>query len=678
MLEKEINSENNNGFGSIQSIVNELSSKEVSVLQIMDDDAGIITLNDQDYMYIEKLCRASLISKEEYFPTLSVPLTFDFPYVQSYIIRKHFLRCRINYRHIAQKYQCYIRRIPGTTTIITDDIETFNLDEKYTVSLSSQQLETDWNHLKEMPLDKLYHGYRLLKQIVLMLKHQENDRSSDYLYDFIKSIDDNDDLHQQLEQYEVKNFKLCHIDHVRKLYETSITGFEHLFTDVSHLLRVPIKTELNTELTEMLKMSLINVDYDNQIDKINEIIRTITDFLNELKEIEDMLLQRSTQSLTTTCEFLGFDNPIVKLIPENIKCENYVPLNIYFIKIRSSLQERIININEKEIKLLWNEDFDINSQHKTQQNCFQNYLDAENGLTQIDEQDGGNDEDHWNLFPTNNDYSNYNNIADSDLLFTDEYSPTQQNQITTTDNQTFYKMNFDEKIEYSVLVQLVIKVVPLTASTFIQKIHEQRQKAEKIEPEPITKAQKFIVTYPDPKTVGHLWKGEKLYEQLRKVFKEKKYDCNTLVVVDKDQIFVDFINNNNQPMCPIPLEYHIIEKTLLIQIHFQFQTKIFKYMVTSSAKISTVINRFIHDNDLQLKSPDIYLNFSDEFGKCINGETIADISANKLINIIVTEENVDNGTLCEVTLHPNEGRHFLHQIQRNIQQKYFVVSTSFL
>jgi hypothetical protein len=97
-------------------------------------------------------------------------------------------------------------------------------------------------------------------------------------------------------------------------------------------------------------------------------------------------------------------------------------------------------------------------------------------------------------------------------------------------------------------------------------------------------------------------------------------------------------------------------------------------MVTSSAKISTVIDRLIHDNNLQLKSQDIYLNFSDEFGKCINGETIADISANKLINIIVTEENVDNSTLCEITLHPNEGRHFLHQIQRKFNSKIYFFS----
>jgi hypothetical protein len=160
VLEENVKRENNNGCIPIRNLVNELTSKEISVLQIMDDNAGVITLSDQDYSYIEKLCKASLISQDEYFPTTNMSLTFDYLYVQSYIIRKYFLHRRINYRHISQKYQCYIRRASGAA-LTTHDIEIFNLDEKYTVSLSNQQLNTDWNHLKEMPLDKLYHGYNL-------------------------------------------------------------------------------------------------------------------------------------------------------------------------------------------------------------------------------------------------------------------------------------------------------------------------------------------------------------------------------------------------------------------------------------------------------------------------------------------------------------------------------------
>jgi hypothetical protein len=422
--------ENNNSFQPIQRLVDELSSKEVSILQIMDNNAGVITLNEQDYLYIEKLCRASLMSTEEYFPILNTSATFNFSYVQSYIIRKHFLRCRINYQHIIQTYQCYVRRTPGKT-VVTNDMETFDLDEKYTLALSNEQLETDWNHLKEIPLDKLYHGYSLFRQIIFMLKDQKTDRSAEDLYDFIESIDDNNDLRQQLEQYEVKNFKLCYIDYVRKVYQTSIRGFEHLFTNVSPLLRVPINTQLNIELTEMLEKSLINVDYKNQIAKINETIRSITDFLNELKEIENTLLQQSVQSLILTCEIMTLESPILKMIPKNIKCENYVPLNIHLIKIRSALQEWILNIKEKEIKLLWHEDFSPTTQFRIeqQQNCFQKYLNVENGITSVDPQNEMNEEDRWEFLQMNADYGNYNNIAENNILDEDQIAYQQQQTI---------------------------------------------------------------------------------------------------------------------------------------------------------------------------------------------------------------------------------------------------------
>jgi hypothetical protein len=555
-------------------------------------------------------------------------------------------------------------------------METFDLDEKYTLALSNEQLETDWNHLKEIPLDKLYHGYSLFRQIIFMLKDQKTDRSAEDLYDFIESIDDNNDLRQQLEQYEVKNFKLCYIDYVRKVYQTSIRGFEHLFTNVSPLLRVPINTELNIELTKMLEKSLINVDYKNQIDKINETIRCITDFLNELKEIENTLLQQSVQSLILTCEIMTLESPILKMIPKNIKCENYVPLNIHLIKIRSALQEWILNIKEKEIKLLWHEDFSPTTQFRIeqQQNCFQKYLNVENGITSVDPQNEMNEEDRWEFLQMNADYGNYNNIAENNIL-DEEYITIKPNRIpTTTDNQAFQETSFEDAPEYSTLLRVVIQVVPLIRSTFSQEIHDQQ--TTEIESIPLTKLQKFVITHPDEKISSHGWRGEKLYEQLRKLFNEKKYDSKALVVVDKDQILIDFLNTNSQLPHPMMLEYKIIDKTLLVQIQLQFRTNTFEYFATSDAKISIVIHRFISDNNLQPKSPEIYLIFSDEFGKCIHGETIADISGNKLIKILVTEATTDNKTLCEVTVHSNEGKHF--KIQLRQRSPSFVVVVVFL
>jgi hypothetical protein len=613
-------------------------------------------LNDKDILYIEKLCRASLMNKQEYFPTLNDALTFDFLSIQSHIIRKYFLRYRINYRHIIRKYQCYIRRTTGTNTIM-NDIETFDLDEKYSIPLSTQQLETNWNHLKEMLLDKLYHGHRLLRQIALLLKHNEKDQSSNNLYEFLESTGDNNSIRQQLEQYEIKNFQLCHFDCVRKLYEKSITGFEHLFTDVSHLLRTPIDPQLNAEFTQILQTALLDVDYGDEVDKINNTIQNISSFLNDLKDIQDALLQKSTHSLRKIYEAFSADNPVIECISDDIKCENYVDVSIHLIKIRSSLQERIINFNEKEIKL-WDEDFLINSHHRTHQNnIFQNYLNAESDLTASNRSGSISSQDDWEFFRLEHvamEPSTLVNTTIHDFLVIEDYEKTRK---TTIIEQTGPKIYFEEKIEYSTLFQLFIKLVPITSSTFAQKLHEQRQKTDETEAAPATKAQKFIVTYPDARTIGHLWNAQKLYEQFRKVFSEKKYDSNTLVVVDKDQIFLDFTNTNYQPSRRILLEYHIIEKSLLIQVQFNFQAKLFEYLVTSKANVSTIIERFIQDNT-QLISKDIYLSFLDEFGRCIEYKTIADINSDKLINIIVREDSVDTGSLCEVTLRSKQGKHF--------------------
>ncbi len=408
---------------------------------------------------------------------------------------------------------------------------------------------------------------------------------------------------------------------------------------------------MNIKFTEILKTTLINADYDNNTDKINQTIKTISDLLNELKELETTLLQQSNQSLTITCKYLSYStNPIFALIPDDIKCENYVSVYIHLIKIRSTLQERIININENQVKSLWCEDFSVISQHT--ENCFQKYLDIENGGSTVDEQDRKNEKKSWDFFTMDTEYENNANTAQDSL-----FSLTQQNHATTIDNKNFDEIHFQDEIKYSTLFRLVIQVVPLQKSTFIQQIHDQRLKKEEIETMSLTESSKFLITHPDDKTTKHLWKSERLYEQLRKLFTEKKYHSKGFVVIDKDQVFLDFMNINTQLPRRIQSEYKIIEQTLLIQIQFYYQTKTFEYFVTSNANISNLIDRFIHDNDLQLISSDIYLNFSDEFGKCINGETIADISDKKLIKITVTEENSNNSILCEVTLYPKEGKH---------------------
>ncbi|CAF1430588.1 unnamed protein product, partial [Rotaria sordida] len=622
------------------------------IMRILSNNTGVITLTDNNYSWIEQLCQASLMNKEEYFPTSDTQFNFDFLYVQSYIIRTYLLFCRINYRHIAQKYQCHIRQTQITTTTI--DTEIFDLGENYSVLLNSEQLEIEWNHLKDMLLDKLYHSNNLLRQISRILKHHPEDVSFKNLYDFIESTDRDTSFRDQLEKYEIKNFQLCYIQHIRKLYENSINGFEYLFTDVSDLLRIPIDDNLKHELKQIFDTKLIQIDYNTEIDQLNLTIQSITQLLNELKSIQDTLSQQSTQSLTIICEHLNIINTILSLIPESIKCENYVTLCIILIQLRSTLQEQTINIEEKKMKL-WNENFDLQSHqqgYSKEGNRFHNYLKPDNNQTT-----NSSDQDDWNLLDGNYGYSGgYMNDSD-DLLADDYVLLTPQPENTTIPIQQIYqKALVEQKLEYVSIFELSLKFVPLASTVMTQQLLNKQQQVQ-MESANSTKAIKFFFIHPDSKSTTHLTRSENLYEQLKKIVKEKKYNLNTLAIINKNEIFVDLMTNSSSLPNQISSEYRILEKTLLVHIQFQFQTKLFEYWTTLSANISTLIDCFIDDSGLKSTSPDVCFCFTDELGKCIDNGTIADIyqtndnnNSNTTIYITVTEENSNTANACEVTL----------------------------
>ncbi|CAF5162924.1 unnamed protein product, partial [Rotaria magnacalcarata] len=364
LIENELDKNQNAIMGPLKILIKKLTSKTVSILQVANDNTGVINLNEKDCLWIEQLCQASFIDNEEqYFITSNSRLMFNFVYIQSQIIRTSLLFCRINYRHIMQKYQWHTSRKATTT-----DNERLDLDEKYLVRLSDEQLENEWNYLKDILLDKLYHTHKLLRQIALTLKTHQNDFSSNYLFEFVRMTDKDNDILQRLEQYEIIDFQLCYIDHVIEIYGKSVCGFQHLFTDIPPLLRVGIDSQLNHELIKNLNENIVNIDYHNDVDKIQITIQTITEFLNDLKTIEDTLLQQSAQSLIETCEILAIltiDNPIRSWIPHNIKCENYVDLYIHLIRTRSKLQEQKFNIEEQKMKL-WDENLNSDEQQDKQ------------------------------------------------------------------------------------------------------------------------------------------------------------------------------------------------------------------------------------------------------------------------------------------------------------------------
>jgi hypothetical protein len=650
-----MNSDKTQGVSVLKKLINELIPKEVSVLLIAGNNSGYITLTDEDCSWIEQLCRASLLIDDEYFPKSDTQFAFDFLYLQSYIIRTYLLRCHINYRQIAQKYQCYVRQIQNTNT--TTAAEILDLYGNYGMLLDEQQLETHWSHLKQMFLDKLYHGHNFLRQITTILKHHPDDLSSKGLYEFVESgTGENNYLQEQLKRHEIKDFQLCYIDHVRQLYEKSIEGFQYLFTDVPHLLHTVIDEQSNNELTQMFQ-STLNLNNENlQITEIQSTVQRITEFLNELKTIENTLLQRSTQSLREICEYVAVKNPILSLIPDAIKCEHYVSLNIYFIQLRSVLQERTINIQEKETKL-WSEKFHLQSDNQQQNregNRYQGYL---NSKINTDEDQNSVKNDEWPFPSIENDNMPTTGInKEFDIIDQELESEHRLESVRKTEEAT--------TVDYKSLFKLSTQFVPLTASKLVQQVHEQEHH---ILSAISTKAQKYTVKHPDGKNGLHMCTSEKLFENLRRIFDDKKYDLNTFVVIDQNEIAVNFINNGNQAPLRILPEYSIIERSHLIELQFQFGTKLLKYSTTSTCDILTIINRFIDDKQLELTSPDFRLCFFDELGKSIDCKTVGDIyrsENNSIVNILVKEDNITS-VLSEVIVRFKEGKlkvYFIVQI----------------
>ncbi|CAF4614072.1 unnamed protein product [Rotaria socialis] len=650
LIEQTMSNDTNHGVGILKILTNELISREVSVLTIASNNNGFITLTDDDFSWIEELCRASLLVEDEYFPKFGTQFTVDFMYLQSYIIRTYLLRCHINYRQIAQKYQCYVRQIQHTNT--TENTEILDLGENYGILLDERQLETDWKHLKLMYLDKLYHGHNFLRQIATILRHNTDDFSSKGLYEFLESegIDENDHLREQLERYEIRNFQLCYIDHVRRVYEKSIGGFQYLFTDVPHLLHTSIDEQSRNELCQIFESVFNLTNEDLQIDELQSIVQQITKSSNELKAIEDILLQQSTKSLREICGFLAVESPILQLIPNTIKCEHYVSLNIYLIQLRSILQERTINIQERERKIL-SEDFDLESDSSLNtriKSCYRSLLQC---ITR-------------------------HGIDSKDKKTPERSSPSTELDIPPPSPEKTLPSSFDEeldsvdksaaspaiteeiKFKYRPLFKLNIQFVPLISSELINKIYDRERLVVSTLP---TNVQQFSIKYPDGKQSLHMCKHENLYIYLSKLFDRKRYDHKSFSIIDQNQITIDFLSKKSQLTQQISSEYSIIEKTHLVDLQFQFRTNLLKYSTTSSCDILSIIYRFIDDNRVQMAPPDASLCFFDELGKCLNTDTsvgsIYRVGNNPMVNIVVKESNNTN-SLCEITLQLNKDQQY--------------------
>ena len=611
LLALELNSDTNASMGVLKTLVNELASREVSILQVISSNTGVIALTEKDCTWIEQLCQASIIENEhEASINANTIFTFDFEYVQSQIIRTYLLLCPINYRHIVQKYQCHTRRAPNM--IGHADIDGLGLDERYRVPLSEEQIDKEWSYLKVIPLDQLYHAYGLLRQIAVTLKNNsEVERASTNLFDFVRSTDHEDDVRQRLEQYEINNFPLCHLHNVIKIYAELIHGFSHLFTNVSSLLQVALDPQVNEELMRRLHENLIQSDDDdNNTDMIQARILAITQLLNDLSGIEDSLLQQAAQPLVQTCGYLAIENDLLQWIPEGVRCEHYVPLSIHLIRLRSNLQERKVNIEEKEVKRWTEESYD---QREKGEDRFQLYTFSNPPMTTFDP----------------------DIISSRDTEIPDQRLPVEDSPVTST-----------------ILFELQMKMVPFSSSAFLQHLQQYRDEI-RAEPPVVNKPQKFTTVLPDGSTNRTLLKAEKFCGHLQKIFDERRYELDHYVVLDKNEISLDLSRAPQQ----LGTEHRITTKEHLMKVQFQFQEQTLDFFTTPSNATSKVVQHFINSPQMRSTTPDVDLCLCDQYGACLEEGTIADLSEGntRLTTIHVTQVPLASEMLCETIITPNEG-----------------------
>ncbi|CAM4874703.1 unnamed protein product [Rotaria socialis] len=626
MLEAEINEHGDAlGLGSLKDIINEFLQREISILQISTENMGVITLNKITCQWIEQLSRASLENENDYFLKMNSPLKFNYLYVQSYLIRTYLLYCRINYQHIKGKYQCYIKR---KTSIVDDDndntdVERLSIDE--------------WNHLDEKNFDQLQSELNFLQRIIDVIKNSEESHSSMKLSEFVRNTNYDDRFAQQFEQYRIKDFSLSQIKNVYQLYEKSINQFQHAYINISHLLRVFLDKKLSDELNEKFTESFIPSDNQNNKDELQNNIQTITEFLTDLKATEDMLASQWAQSFVETCEYLSIENSITKLIPKEIKCENYVPLCMQLIEIRTLLQERTIDIEEKTVEL-WNCRFDIPVTDRLNNNNFQLFRNRNDDLPSSD--------------PDPSVVSQITPLNLFDMLDDDGFVAPGEPKLPIEPSPYIPKSIFNS----SALFKFEIKPISLSPSVLFEN---SRTHANELASKESSKD--FDLILKDGKTEKYRYRPEKLYGNLQKIFKTKKYDFNTTAIIAPDHVLVNFTETNETEALPIiEAKYRVVDKNLLIPVVLEYENKDFKYFASAEATIITILSHFIVDQQLQFTSSENYFSVFDSIGRYMAEDSQIDkiyrFEKQTETHIRVLRCNQNINICCEVIVTENQDK----------------------
>lgn len=339
LLKNEIETNGNNlGLGPLQDIIIDLSKREISILQIAESNLGVISIDETDCRWVEQLARAIVDNEDNYFLTYGSPLNFQFVYFQTYLIRTYLLYCHINYTHFEGKYHYHVQpRMPAV-------IERHGNIEDPTFDGSDLN---EWNHLKLKSLDQLKNEFEFIQRLKTLLGTYQQDCSTMMLSEFVQLFSDDYRFAQQYEKYEIKEFRLSQMEDICGFYQQAIIRVQNAYNHVSSTIDVPMSDVVIAGIDQVLIKSFLPKDNQGNKEELEGKMRVITDLLEELKNAQEDLARRSSQPFAETCKHWGFESLILELIPADVKCENYVPLCVKLIEIRSRLQERSIAIQEK-------------------------------------------------------------------------------------------------------------------------------------------------------------------------------------------------------------------------------------------------------------------------------------------------------------------------------------------
>ena len=490
-------------------------------------------------------------------------------------------------------------------------------------------IQDKWNYIEQLSLDKLNNAHHLLGRMIDSLKSSEVDLSRTNLYEYCSK-----DLFQQCQENQIKDFPLEEIDYIHQFYEQTINRSQHCLLNVSDLLRVPLERHFDAE--EFHHLLLPSDDQQNE-SRLQEAIENMTKFLNDLKNAEEILLKHLSRSLREICQDdWHIKNPILGLIPAEIKCQNYLPLRMKLIEIRAKLQEKIIQLNEKNT-ILWSPNF--GSQDSEEQTIFQRFKNPNIDPFLLQTEPASN-----TLEPDRQAHK------DDDILLIDF------DDFSTDLPSSSHQRQFLGKLDYTPCFGLIIKSAPFISSTLFNTIRKQMKS-------PLTskKALNYKIIYTDGTSDKHFCRIEKIYEQLKKHFEAKTYDYDQLMIVDQNHLVVDF-RNENHPTSKLYLseEYRVIDKNCLISIILEFEGREWKYSGTNETRISSIINRFLLDREIPLTSNEIILGVFDELGKYIEDDaSIAQIyRSNNIdgIRIKIVQSENETSKLSEITLRSKKGR----------------------